>query len=78
MGLLSLMRLCGEGLGGGELLQCEPWKICSDSLWIWASLSIGVPILPRGTWCLSGGGLHTGEFERWMKEGSSLGNSKIC
>jgi len=76
MGLLSLMRLCGGGLGV-ELLHWEPWKVCSDSLQIWASLSMGAPIVPRGTWCL-GGGSYTGDFERWMKEGSLLGNSKIC
>jgi len=28
-----------------------------------------------GVW---GGGSYTGVFERWMKEGSLLGNSKIC
>ena len=37
------------GLGEGELLYWEPWKICSDSLRVWASLSIGAPIVPRGT-----------------------------
>jgi len=64
---------------GGELLHWEPWKICSDSLRIWASLSIGVPMAPRGTWCLGGGGgPYTGDFERWMKDGSLLGNSKVC
>ena len=51
MGLLSLTRLCGRG-HGGEHLHWEPWKICSDSLWIWASPSIRAPIVPRGTWCL--------------------------
>jgi len=25
-----------------------------------------------------GGGSYTRDFERWTKEGSSLGNSKIC
>ena len=34
-----------------------PWKIYSDSLRIWASLSVGAPIEPRGTWCLGGGPL---------------------
>ena len=76
MGLLSLTRLRGGGLGGG-LLHWEPWKICSDSLWIWAPLSIGAPLVPRGTWCL-GGGSYTGNFERWLKEGSLLGNSMMC
>ena len=37
MGLLSLKRLRGGVLG--ELLPWGPWKICPDSLWIWASLS---------------------------------------
>jgi len=54
MGLLSLKRLLGGGLGGGELLHWGPWKICSDSLWIRASLSVGAPIEPKGTWCLGG------------------------
>jgi len=51
MGLLSLKKLCGGGLGG-ELLHWRPWKICSESLQIQASLSIGAPIELRGTWCL--------------------------
>ena len=51
--LLSLKRLCGGGLEV-ELLHWEPWKICSDSLWIWASLSIGAHIVLRVTWCLGG------------------------
>jgi len=51
MGLLSLTRLRRGGLGGG-LLHWEPWKICSDSLRIWASISKGAHIVPRGTWCL--------------------------
>ena len=63
--------------GWGELLHWEPWKLCSDSLWVWASLSIGAPIVPTGTWCL-GGGSYIGDFKRWMKGGSLLGNSKIC
>ena len=76
VGLLYLTRLRGGGLGG-ELLHWEPWKICSDSLRIWASLSTGAPIVPRGTWCL-GGGLYTEDFERSLKVGSLLGKSKIC
>jgi len=49
MGFLSLMRLHGGGFGGGKLLDWEPWKICSDSLRIWAYLCIGAPVVPRGT-----------------------------
>jgi len=49
MGLLSLMRLLGGGLGGGgKLLHWKPWKICSDSL------RMGAPVVPRGTWCFGG------------------------
>jgi len=40
--------------GGGELLHWGPWKMCSDSLRIWASLSIGAPIVPGGTCALRG------------------------
>jgi len=29
-----------------------------------------------GDW--GGGGSYTGDFERWLKQGSLLGNSKIC
>ena len=72
IGLLSLNRPHGGGLGG-ELLHWGPWKICSDSLRIWASLSIGAPTVRRGTWCLGGGGSYTGDFERWMKEGFFTG-----
>ena len=39
---------------GGELLHWGTWKICSDSLWIRACLSIAAPIEPRGTRCLGG------------------------
>ena len=58
MGLLYLTRLLEGGLRGlGEgLLHWEPWKICSGSLQIWASLSIRASIVPRGTWCLGRGG----------------------
>jgi len=38
----------------GELLHWGPWKMCSDSLRIWASLSIGAPIVPGGTCALRG------------------------
>jgi len=40
----------------GELLHWEPRKIRSDSLRIWASLSIVAPVAPRGTWCWGGRG----------------------
>jgi hypothetical protein len=40
--------------GGGELLHWGPWNICSDSLWIQASLSLGAPTELRGTSCLEG------------------------
>jgi hypothetical protein len=52
MGPHSLKRLRGGGLGGGGLLHWAPWKICPDSPRIWASLSTGTVIVPRGTWCL--------------------------
>jgi len=52
---LGKERLRGGALGG-ELLHWGPWKICSEILWIWASLSIGDPIVPRGC-CVWGGGL---------------------
>ena len=45
---------------GGGLLHWGPWKICSDSLRIWASLSIGAPIVPRGTYVWEGGRLLYG------------------
>ena len=53
MGLLSLIRLRGGPQGRG-LYRWGPWKICSDSLWIWALLPMGAPIVPRETWCLGG------------------------
>ena len=53
MGLLTLKRFRGGGLGGGELLLWGPWKICSDSLRIWVSLLLGAPVVPSGT--VSGG-----------------------
>ena len=56
-GLLSLMRLHGEGLGREH---CDPWKVCSDSLRIWASVSIGAPVVQRGNWCLGGRILYRG------------------
>jgi len=37
---------------GGGLLHWEPGKICSDSLRMWAPLSIGALLFLRGTWCL--------------------------
>ena len=45
MGLLSLMRLHGEGLGREHW---EPLKVCSDSFRIWASVSDEAPW--RGPW----------------------------
>jgi len=68
MGLLSLMRLHGWvlGVGGGKLLHWEPWKICSDSLQIWASLYIGALVVLRGTWCLGGGEVRIPGF---LKDG---------
>ena len=70
----SICRGSVEGALVGGALPWEPWKVCSDSLRIWASLSIGAHIAPRGTWCLRGrlvyqeiwkmdeGGLLTGEL----------------
>jgi len=37
-----------------------------------ASLSIGAPMVPRGT-CALEGGSYTGDFERWLKEDSFTG-----
>jgi hypothetical protein len=37
------------------------------------SLSMGGPLDLRGTWNLEGG-LYTGDFERWVKEGSRNGH----
>ena len=64
----------GGGLGG-ELLHWGLWKICSDSLWIWASLSTEAPIEPRGTWCLVGRLICQGDGWRMAP---LLGNPKIC
>jgi len=76
------MRLHGGGLGGG-ILHLEPWKIYSDSLWIWASLSIGALVVPRGTWCwglvyretLKGGWSQApyGGALRYVKQSSEMG-----
>ena len=60
MGLLSLKKLRGGGVGGGELLYWRPWKICSDSLRIRASLSMGASIVPRGICVLRGRLLYGG------------------
>ena len=50
----------GALAGGGELLHWEPWKICSDSLRIRASLSMGASIVPRGICVLRGRLLYGG------------------
>jgi len=72
MGLLSLKMLRGCGL-----MQVPPslgtGKMCSDSLQIQASLSIGAAKKLRVTWCL-GGGSYTGVFDRRM-EGSFTGEA---
>jgi len=36
------------------------------------------PYSTEGNLVFGGEGSYTGDFERWMKEGSLLGNSKIC
>ena len=51
---LSLKRLSAEGLYGG-LIYWGPWKICEERLRNRASLSIGAPLRPRGTWNQEGG-----------------------
>jgi len=56
------MRLRGGGLCGG-LLHWEPGKICSDSLRMWASLSIGALLFLRGTWCLRGRLVYLGNLK---------------
>ena len=55
---------------GEKLLHWIPWKIGSDSFWTWASLSIGAPVVPRGTWCLGGRLEYRGLWK--MDEGGSL------
>jgi len=54
MGLLSLKRLHGGGLGG-ELLHRGPWKICSDK-----SLDTGIS-LHRGPYRTEGNLVSGGE-----------------
>ena len=75
MGILCLKGLRGGGLGVGELLHWGPRKICSDSLRIQTSLSIGAPMEPRGTCIWGGGGSYTGDFEKRLKEGSFTGET---
>jgi hypothetical protein len=65
---LCMKRLRGGGLG--ELLHWGPWKMCRESLWIWASL--WGHLSSRGEPRLSGG-LYTVDFVRWMEEGSLTG-----
>jgi len=76
MGLLSLKGPVegGPGEWGGAP---SPWKICSDSLWIWASLSIGAPMEPRETWCLGGEAPIPGTLKDGWRA-PLLGNPKIC
>jgi len=38
-------------------------KRCSDSLRMWASLSIGALLFLRGTWCLRGRLIHLGTLK---------------
>jgi hypothetical protein len=56
---LSLKRLSAEGLWGG-LLYWGPGRCVKETLLIWASLSIGAPLYPRGTWNQEGGGVIPG------------------
>jgi len=51
---LSLTRLCGGDLRGSSLTG-DPGRYVS--LRMWASLSMGAPFHPRGTWYVGGGGL---------------------
>ena len=55
---------------GGELLLWGPWKICSDSLRVWASLTIGAPAVPKGTFVWGGGLIYRGLWK--MDEGGLL------
>jgi len=61
----------GGGGGGGEPLHWRPWKLCSDSLRVWASLSIRTPIVPRGTSVWWGGRLVSRGLRK-MDEGGLL------
>jgi hypothetical protein len=65
---LSLWALCEGNLERG-LLYWGPWRMCKGKLWRWASLFIGAPVGNLE------GGLYTGDFERWMKEGARSGAS---
>ena len=38
----------------------------------------GGPYSTKENLVFEGGGSFTGDFERWMKKGSLLGNSKVC
>jgi len=62
MVILFLKRFRGECLGCGSFTG-DPGRYVQISLRIRASLSIGAPTEPRGTWCL-GGGSYTEDFER--------------
>jgi len=72
MGLLSLKRLCGGGLGRGAHSLGTLEDMFRKSLDTSISLQVA-PIEPRGTWCLGEGSSYTGDFEGWMKEGSFTG-----
>ena len=62
----------------GGLLHWEPGKICSDSLRMWASLSIGALLFFfEGNLVFEGEARIPGDSERWLKEGSSSVYSKI-
>jgi len=43
-----------EGLFTGDLERRMKGALGMGLLRIWASLSIGAPVVPRGTWCLGG------------------------
>jgi hypothetical protein len=66
------MKMLREG-GLGELLLWGPWKMCWESLWIWAFLSMG-PFQSRGTRFVRGS--YTGDC--WMDGGDSSGGASPC
>jgi len=72
MGLLSLKRLHGGGLGGGASSLETLEDMFRLSLDMGLSLYRG-PYSTAGNLASGGGGSYTGDFVRWMKEGSFTG-----
>ena len=70
------MRLHGGGLGGegGSSFTGNPGRYVQ----IVSGYGHLSPCSTEGNLVFGGGASYTGDFERWMKEGSLLGSSKIC